>query len=69
MTAHEPSAAPHGREAREACDAPPTMRQLLASCAAATAVSTPPEAPAPDPDAAPAEPECPTPSATERDAA
>ncbi|TSB18552.1 hypothetical protein OG422_12775 [Streptomyces sp. NBC_01525] len=68
MTVHEPSAAPHGREAREACDAPPTMHQLLASCAAATAVSTPPEAPA-TAAVPPAEPDHPTPSATERDAA
>ncbi|MFF9480801.1 hypothetical protein [Streptomyces sp. NPDC014733] len=62
MTAHEPAAAP---PADEACDAPPTMRQLLASCAAATAVSTPPDAPA----APPAEPGLPAPSTTERDAA
>ncbi|GAA3186255.1 MULTISPECIES: hypothetical protein [Streptomyces] len=65
MTAHEPSAAPHDPEE---CDAPPTMRQLLASCAAATAVSTPPEAPA-TPAVPPAEPDLPAPSTTERDAA
>ncbi|MEU3711627.1 hypothetical protein [Streptomyces catenulae] len=66
MTAHEPAAAP---PAREACDAPPTMRQLLASCAAATAVSTPPDAPAAPAAAPPAEPDVPAPSTTERDAA
>ncbi|MET9295144.1 hypothetical protein [Streptomyces sp. NPDC003077] len=57
MTAHEPTAAAARRAQRDAhrraadhgprpADGPtPTMNQLLAACAAATAVSTPPKAP------------------------
>ncbi|MEU9112089.1 hypothetical protein AB0D04_09910 [Streptomyces sp. NPDC048483] len=70
MSAHQPSPTPEGRAGaaiaaarRAADDAPeqlPTMNQLLAACAAASAVSTPPDATAetrasePDKEAAPA---------------
>lgn len=56
MSAHQPSSTPDGRggtpvaaarrEKADAREQPPTMNQLLAACAAASAVSTPPEAPA-----------------------
>nr|WP_223770301.1 hypothetical protein [Streptomyces huiliensis] len=59
MSAQEPPAAenhgarPAGRQARtprgEAAEGTPSVRDLLAACAAADAVSTPPRAPAPEP--------------------
>ncbi|MEU8783099.1 hypothetical protein [Streptomyces sp. NPDC048637] len=50
MSAHQPSSSPYGRErtpiaagGRDARETP-TMNELLAACAAASAVSTPPDA-------------------------
>ncbi|UQA94734.1 hypothetical protein [Streptomyces halobius] len=46
MSAHQPSPTPAARRAEDdAREQPPTMNELLAACAAATAVSTPPDAP------------------------
>ena len=46
MSAEEPAAEPAATAAREdRSGEPPTMRDLLAACAAADAVSTPPGAP------------------------
>ncbi|GGR23800.1 hypothetical protein ACH4U6_18945 [Streptomyces netropsis] len=46
MSAQEPAAA----VAKRSEERPPSMRDLLASCAAADAVSTPPKAPGVDAD-------------------
>ncbi|MEV5239924.1 hypothetical protein AB0K89_12560 [Streptomyces cinnamoneus] len=69
MSAHEPAAASANRSEPEERRRPLSMRDLLAACAAADAVSTPPEAPgaaAPDPDGPQEQGETPGP---ERDAA
>ncbi|UNO44046.1 hypothetical protein KGS77_19640 [Streptomyces sp. MST-110588] len=46
MTAHQPISAAARRAERDAYEPAPTMDELLAACAAAQAVSTPPDTPA-----------------------
>ncbi|GAA0499139.1 hypothetical protein GCM10009544_66990 [Streptomyces stramineus] len=46
MPGQEPADAVANRSGNDADERPPSMRDLLAACAAADAVSTPPRAPA-----------------------
>ncbi|QHC20508.1 hypothetical protein [Streptomyces sp. GS7] len=45
MSPHQPAAQTAGRAEQDARKTPPSMNELLAACAAASAVSTPPGAP------------------------
>ncbi|MFG2139387.1 hypothetical protein [Streptomyces sp. NPDC048650] len=56
MSAHQPFDAAARRAEDGAPEQPPTMTELLAACAAASAVSTPPDTTAPD-TTAPARPD------------